>query len=273
MAVFQHVLWGYELTYPDDWIHRTTGGDSKHGEVEAFAMIPEALTADYQGPRSGQILLRAEFNSVGQPIEPIWNRHVAMIASWLGAKQVGSAPWKMAGASGIEAEIVLPKKDERRLWTGILQRNLTVLNFLVLHLKEEYLLFQPLATQIIASLRFPQEVAGVLTSEDGFPLPPDYVSIPPQDILQDIRDPANWRAYDGQHSIDSLQAFYLREAPNFGWSILEFIPLSNQTDLGFARLKLKKGDRAITLGIMPYQEETSPVARPARLVIKTELVK
>jgi len=264
MAVFQHVLWGYELTYPDDWIQRTMG------EVEAFAMIPEALTPDYNGPRSGQILLRAEFNSSQQAIEPIWNRHMGMIAGWLGAKQVGSAPWKMAGASGVEAEIVLPKKDERRLWTGILQRNLTVLNFLVLHLKEEYGLFQPLATQIISSLRFPQEVAGVLTTADGFPLPPDYMPVPAQDILQDIRNPSNWRAYDGQSSIDSLQAFYLREAPNFGWSILEFIPLSTQTNLGFARLKLKKGDRGITLGIMPYQEENGPTTRPARLVLKSE---
>ncbi len=264
MTVFQHVLWGYELTYPDDWIHRTMG------EVEAFAMIPEALTPDYEGLRSGQILLRAEFNSAQQSIEPIWNRHVAMIASWLGAKQVGSAPWRMAGASGIEAEIVLPKKDERRLWTGILQRNLTVLNFLVLHLKEEYPLFQPLATQIIASLRFPQEVAGVLTSEEGLPLPPGYMSIPPQDILLDITDPACWRAYDGQQSSAALQAFYLREAPNFGWSIMEFVPLSNQTDLGFARLKLQKENHSIILGIMPYQEEISPVTHPARLIIKSE---
>ena len=114
----------------------------------------------------------------------------------------------MGGASGVEAEILLPKKDERRLWTGILERGLTVLYFVVLHLKEERDQFEPLATQIISSLRFPAELEGVLTNEDGLPLPPGYSPIQPQSILEDIADATQWRAYDGKSGIDGLQAFY-----------------------------------------------------------------
>ena len=149
MAVFQHVLWGYELTYPDNWAHQTQEG------VEAFAITSQALAPDYVGPDSGQILVRAEWNCAHQPIQPLWNRHIGMLASWLGAKQVGSALWRMGGASGIEAEIVLPKKDNRRLWTGILERNLIVLHFVVIHMKEERSSFEPLATQVISSLFLP----------------------------------------------------------------------------------------------------------------------
>ena len=264
MAVFQHVLWGYELTYPDDWTHQSQGA------VEEFAAIPEALTPEYIGPDSGQILVRGEWNCARQSIEPIWNRHIGMLASWLGAKQIGSAPWRMAGATGLEAEIVLPKKDNRRLWTGILERNFTVLHFVVLHLKEERAEFEPQATKIISSLRFPAEMFGVLTTEDGLPLPPDYMPIPPQEALNDISDPTSWRAYHGQDGIDALQAFYLREAPNYGWTVQEYAPFPSPTELGFARLKLEKGGKLITLGILPYGNEGKSASRPARLVFKLE---
>ena len=249
MSVFQHVLWGYELTYPDNWVHQTTGA------VEAFAAIPESLTPDYSDENSGQILVRGEFNCAHQPIGPLWNQHVGKLASWLGAKQVGSAPWRMGGAIGIEADILLPKKDNRRLWTGILERGFTVLNFVVLHLKEERAIFEPLATQIISSLRFPPEVAGVLTNEDGLPLPPGYSPIQPQSILEDIADPTHWRAYDGQSGVDGLQAFYLREAPNYGWTVAEYAPFPSPAELGFARLRLVKEAQEVMLGIMPYRGE------------------
>lgn len=262
MAVFQQVLWGYELTYPDDWVHET------QGPIEAFAAVPEALSPDYVGNNSGQILVRGEWNCARQAMEPIWSRHIGMLAGWLGAKQVGSAPWRMAGASGLEAEIVLPQKDQRRLWTGMLERNFTVLLFVVLHLKEEREIFEPVATQIISSLRFPAEIAGVLTDDEGFPLPPDYSPIQPQSVIEDISDPQNWRAYDGQSGVDALQAFYLREAPNYGWEIAEYVPFPSPSNLGFARLKLVKADRTVTLGLMPYKSESKSTTFPARLVFK-----
>ena len=262
MAVFQHVLWGYELTYPDDWAHRTLGA------MEGFAAIPEALTPDYAGPDSGQILVRGEWNCARQPIEPIWNRHIGMLASWLGARQVGSAPWRMGGATGLEAEIVLPKKDDRRLWTGILEHNFTVLHFMVLHLRQERPEFEPFATRIISSLRFPPEMAGVMTDPEGLPLPPDYSPIQPQNVLPDIADPAQWRAYDGQSGADALQAFYLREAVNYGWSVEEYVPYPSPADLGFARIKLTKGQQSVTLGIMPYSAGDKNTPALARLVFK-----
>ena len=262
MAVFQHVAWGYELTYPDAWIHATLG------EVEGFAAIPEALTPDYDGKLSGQVLVRADFNGLGQPIEPIWTRHIGMLAGWLGAKDVGSSDWRIGQAVGLEAEIVLMKKDDRRLWSGILTRRLTILHFIVLHLKEEYEIYQQEASKIIASLRFPQEVAGVLTSAEGLPLPPDFEPIPPQDILDDIEEPARWRAFDGVESIGALQAFFLREAVNYGWTIADFGAYPDPTGPGFARFVLEKKDKRITLGLLPYRSEETGIAQPARIVYK-----
>ena len=264
MAVFQHVLWGYELIYPEDWIHKSLG------DVEGFALIPEALTPDYAGPKSGQILVRGEWNCARQPIEPIWNRHIGMLASWLGARQVGSAPWRMGGATGIEAEIVLPKKDQRRLWTGILERGMTVLNFVVLHLKEEREIYQTAATKILASLRFPAEMADVLISDSGFLLPPGYGPISLESVLDDVHDPDRWRAFDGASDVGALQAFYLREAPNHGWSIDEYAPFPSPAELGFARLRMEKDGRKITLGILPYQVEGNQKNTFGRLVFKLD---
>jgi hypothetical protein len=261
MSVFQHILWGYELTYPDDWAQRTLG------PVEGFAAIPEALTPDYSGENSGQILVSSTWNSYQQPVEPLWNQHMTKLAIGLGSKHVGSAPWQMGGASGVEAEIRLPKKDERRLWTGVLERGLTVMYFVVLHLKAERLKFEPLATQIISSLRFPAKIEGLLTSEDGLPLPPGYSPIPPQSILEDIGDAAQWRAYDGKSGIDGLQAFYVREARNYGWTVAEYAPFPSPADLGFARFKLVRNGEQVMLGILPYRgEEKGSV--PGRLVFK-----
>lgn len=261
MTVFQNILWGYALSYPDQWAHRTLGA------LEGFAEIAEAFDPDYSGPNSGQILARGEWNCPRQPIEPIWNRHIGMLASWVGAKQLGSAPWRMGGAVGLEAEIVLPKKDNRRLWTGILEHHFTVLHFVVLHIREERAEFEPQATQIISSLRFLPNVSGVLATEDGLPLPPGYEPVNPQDIVEHIANPDQWLAYDGQSNVGALQAFYLRESPNYGWQIIEYVPFPSPAELGFGRLTLTKGDRTLTLGIMPYQDGEGKETL-GRLVIK-----
>lgn len=263
MAVFQHVLWGFELTYPEDWFHRNLG------DVEAFAMLPEALNPDYDGPKSGQVLVRCEWNALGQPIQPIWNRHIGLLSGWMGAKTVGSAPWHMGGATGIEAEIVLPRKDEKRLWTGVLERDRIVLHFVVIHLKQEFEIYQSGATAIISSLRFPRKIEGVLNTED-LPLPPGYRPVPAQDLVDDIRDPQKWLAFDGEQGIGALQAFFLREAPNFGWKILEYVPFTGSDEMGFARLRLERKGRQVTLGILPYPGEDRAVSQPARLVFKFE---
>lgn len=262
MAVFQHILWGYQLTYPDGWIHQSKD------MVETFAAIPEAVSEDYAGPGSGQILVRGEWNPFGQPIEPIWNKQVGLMASWLGAKKIGSAPWRLGSATGLEAEIVLAQKDRRRLWSGILEWKNVVLNFVVLHLKEERAAFEPLATQIISSLEFPSEMAGVAASEDGLPLPPGYAPIPPQDFIEGIANPENWRAYDGCAGADALQAFYWREAPRLGWKVDEYVPYPSASDIGFARFRLNKDGRGVMLGILPFKENPESPVVMGRLAFK-----
>jgi hypothetical protein len=263
MAVFQHALWGYELTYPDGWAHQT------QGEIETFAVTPQALDPDYSGENSGQIMVRAGWNCPRRPIEPVWNEHIGKLASWLGAKKVGSAPWRMSGAAGMEAEVVLAKKDPRRLWSGILEQDFLVLHFLALHLKEERAVFEPPATRVISSLRFLKAVDGVSAAAEGWPLPPGYEPIPPQEVLTDISDFSVWRAYSGRSNIQALQAFYWRETANFGWRVDEYAPFPAPGDPGFARLRMERAGRRVTLAILPFAGETEDEIF-GRLVFKLE---
>jgi hypothetical protein len=263
MTVFQQILWGYEITYPDTWTHQTVQ------DSDAFVTTPDALDPHYQGEDAGQLLVRGEWNWAHQPIEPLWNQHIGMLAGMLGAKQVGSAPWKIGQATGLEAEIVLPKKDNRRLWTGILMRDFRVLHFMVTHPKEVREQFEPVATKIISSLNFPDRIQGIETSAEGLPLPPGYMSAEPKSILPDIPDPRQWRAYSGREGIGALQAFYLREIPTHNWRIVEYVPFPGEFDLGFARLQLQKDGRQVTLGIMPNEiSETMISSSPANVVFK-----
>jgi hypothetical protein len=78
----------------------------------------------------------------------------------------------------------------------------------------------------------------------------------------------NWRAYDGGSQAGALQAFYLREAPNYGWQITEYVPFPSASELGFARIHPHNDARQLILGIMPFGETKVTSASPARLVIK-----
>lgn len=255
MPVFQHILWGYELTYPEHWIHQSVQ------DADAFAPA-EDLDA-------GQISVRGEWNWERQPIEPLWIRHIGKLAGMIGAKQVGSAPWRLGDAAGLEAEIVLPKKDNRRLWTGILMRDFRVLHFMVSHPKEVRKQFEPLSTKLISSLRFLNQILDLKTSREGIPLPPGYKAVDPKSILTDISDPTKWRAYSGEAGIGALQAFYLREVPVHNWEMEEYVPFPSSSELGFARLQLHRRDRKITLGMMPYDPSgTITASSPANIVFK-----
>jgi hypothetical protein len=263
-ARFQHKLWGYELTYPDDWAHRSMG------EVEGFAARPEALDAAHDKPQSGHLLVRAAWNGVRQPVEALWEAHIGRVASMVvGAKKVGSAPWTLAGASGFEAEIVLPKKEQSRLWVGFLSRETTLLEFMVAHPLEERSWFEPQVTEILKSLHFSEHVDGLAVHEWGIPLPPDCEPIEPTEILKDIPDPTAWQTFDSPHSIGGLQAFYAREAPHYGWTIETFQPFPGQHTLGFARLRLRQGERLMALGLLPYQHAPSDPELLGRIAFKT----
>ncbi len=89
-------------------------------------------------------------------------------------------------------------------------RDFRVLHFMVTHPKEARADFEPAVTKVISSLRFPNRILGIKTSREGIPLPPGYEAVDPKNILPDVSDPANWRAYSGTAGIGALQAFYLR---------------------------------------------------------------
>ena len=261
-AKFQQKLWGYELICPDDWVHRSMG------EVEGFAARPEGLEPADNETQSGHLLIRAAWNGIRYPVEELWEAHIGKVASMVGAKKVGSAPWVLAGASGFEAEIVLPKKEERRLWVGFLSRETILLEFMVAHPLDERSWFEPQVTELLKSLRFLEHIDGLAVHECGIPLPPDCEPIEPTKILKDIPEPAEWQAFDSLHSIGGLQAFYAREAPHQGWTIETFQPFPGEHNLGFARLRLRQGNRLIALGLVPYQRDPADPELSGRIAFK-----
>jgi hypothetical protein len=144
-----------------------------------------------------------------------------------------------------------------------------VLHFMVAHPKEVREQFEPIITKVITSLRFPGRILGIKTSPEGLPLPPGYTSTDPKRIVTDIADPENWRAYAGEAGVGALQAFYLRELPVHNWELVEYAPFPGPSELGFARLSLRKDNLQMTLGLMPYAEsEAMNSSTPANIVFK-----
>ncbi len=251
------------MTYPDDWTHQPAQ------DAEAFAPKVDLQTLDDGVENAGQLLVRAEWNWERQSIEPLWTRHIGMLAGLLGAKDIGSAPWKIGKSTGLEAEIVLPKKDPRRLWVGILTHDFRVLQFMATHPKEAREQFEPVASKIISSLRFPNRMLGINVSPEGLPLPPGYVSVDPNSLLTDIAEIQQWRAFAGKAGIGALQAFYLRELPVHNWEIEEYLPFPGPAEPGFARLRVRRDTLRVTLGLLPYAaSETGIASSLANIVFK-----
>lgn len=264
MTLFRHILWGYELTYPDDWSHQA------FRDADTFTEPSVDLEQADLETEAGQLVVRGEWNWSRQPLGPLWNEHMGKLASMMGAKHVGSAPWRIRNAVGREAEIVLPKKDNRRLWVGILTHDFRVIHFMVTHSKDRRGQFEPVVTKVISSLRFPGRIMGIKTNRDGLPLPPDYTLVDPKSILSDISDPEQWTAYSGKSDIGALQAFYLRELPVHNWEVEEYVPFPGPShELGFARLRLRRDTLRLMLGLMPYTEtEAIGSSIPANIVFK-----
>jgi hypothetical protein len=262
MSHFEQVLWGYGLTFPDDWIHRA------FPKAEGFAAHLRGLAPDAAGPASGHILIQAEWNGRRRPVEPLWSAHIARFATMVGAKQVGASAWAMAGASGFEAEVAMPKKEEKRLWVGFLSREATVLKFMVVHPMQDRPWFEPAATGILTSLKFVDHTQGIQVHESGLPLPPDCRRIEPAVALNDISEPEKWRVFESPHSLGGLHAFYLREAPAHGWQIETFESISDETDSGFSRIRLRRGEKVIALGLLPYLPRPADETVLGRIAIK-----
>ena len=202
MAIFQHPLWGFELTYPDSWVHQRNGDADGFAEnIAAFDNVNDA------NEQAAHMLIRGEWNGRREPIAPLWNQHITKLSIMLGAKQVGSSPFSMGGANGFEAEIQMPKRKNRRLWAGLLARDTIILHFMVSHPKEERANFEPQATQIISSLRFLEQVNNIPTNDEQLPLPPDYNPVDPATLVSDINTGERWQAYTGTSDLGALQAF------------------------------------------------------------------
>jgi len=259
MAIFQHPLWGFELTYPDDWAHQSNAG------VDGFANNAEAFDrADVANGQAAHLLVRGEWNGRREPVAPLWNQHITKLSIMLGAKKLGSSLFSMGGANGFEAEIQMPRRENRRLWVGILAREAVILHLMISHPREERSDFEPQATQIIASLHFVERASDIATTKFGIPLPPNYKPVDPVSLVPDAQDCDSWQAYHGNSDIGALQAFYFREAPIHEWEISEFIPFPNQSDIDFARLRIRKNEVTATLGILP-SEHKKPIGK---IVIK-----
>jgi hypothetical protein len=250
MAIFQHPLWGFELTYPDDWAHQS------NADADGFAKNAEVFDqANVANGQAAHMLVRGEWNGRREPIAPLWNQHITKLSIMLGAKKLGSSPFSMGGANGFEAEIQMPQRENRRLWAGILAREAVILHLMISHPREERAEFEPQATQIIASLRFIERASDIATTQFGIPLPPNYKPVDPASLVPDAQDYDSWQAYDGSSDIGALQAFYFREAPIREWEISEFIPFPNQSNIDFARLRIRKNEVTATLGILPSEHK------------------
>ncbi len=249
MKLFQHQLWGYQIQLPEDWEHK------RFASRDGFAADLKAFEPNYQGETLAQLLILGQWNSLQKPVSELWQRHLGKVSLMLGAKNLASAAWEMAGARGLEAEIILPKKNPQRLWTGILENGMLVLSFLALHWKENRQEVEPIISGIISSLKFLKGVDDLPTNKSGFPLPSVVEPTDPLSIVADIPDPDNWLAYKTEHEPGALQAFYTRELPRLGWEITRYVPYPNSGDLPFARLLMNKEDREYSLGIMPGGEE------------------
>jgi len=199
MAIFTDTLWGYRLIYPDDWVHQS------HGDNEAFAAVLEAHSTGYNGPQAGHIVIRPEFNHTGESIEPLWDQHLTKLSIMMGAKKVGSAPLILGGGRGFEAEIVLPKKKDQRMWLGILAHGLTILHTMATHPIENREWFNPIATEIISSTRFFSHIKDLPTTDLGIPIPKDFTVVDPVEVIQNLDHPKDWQAFSGPAGIHALE--------------------------------------------------------------------
>ena len=249
MPTFVHPLWGYALDYPAGWAHRD------EGEVTAFAARPEALNADYEGEGMGYLLIRPELNPFMRPIEPLWTEYITKIAIMRGAKKLGASPLKVGNLQGYEAELLLPAKQNRRLWVGLLAAGGVILHLMVTHRKDDRDLFQEPASRMVSSLRFVAALEEVATTPRGLPLPAGYSPTAPEAVVEGVDAPNKWEAFTGSAPIGGVQVFYLREAPQHGWEIAEYYPYPNpKAPSPYARLLLEKDGTVAAVALLPREK-------------------
>ena len=249
MPTFVHPLWGYALDYPEGWAYRDDG------EVVAFAARPEALDPDYEGEGMGYLLIRPELNPFLRPIEPLWTEYITKIAIMRGAKKLGASPLNVGSLQGYEAELLLPRRQRRRLWVGLVAAGGVILHLMVTHRKEDRDTFQKPASRMVASLRFVASTENVALTEQGVPIPPDYRAVDVDEVVEGVEDKSRWEAFTGNAPIGGVQVFYLREAPQYGWTVSEYYPYPNpKAPAPHARMILEKDDHVAAVAMLPREE-------------------
>lgn len=263
MTEFLESTWGYSFQIPDHWLERNKKG------VRWFFPNRFASQKPSMEMSQGYLIVRPDWIFDRQDIEVLWQRHVGTTAGMVGAKNVGSAPLRIREAQGLEADIILPKKENKRLWLAILRQGPIVMNMVVEHHLKDRDWFEPEVSAVIASLRFVEHINGLQTGKNSFPLPDEYRPIDPRRVIADIPDPSQWHGYTGPLTIGGLQAFYFRECAQFGWNIKGYTPFpSKESDLGIARFQLEKEGKLCTLGIVPAAAITQDLYMPAHIILK-----
>ena len=242
-------LWGYSFYYPNDWSYQKISG------VDTFTPSDGDDRPANQAMDRGYLLVQPEWNALFKPVQPLWQIHIGRVAPMIGAKNVGTGRWEMAGARGLETEIVLPKSKEERLWVGILPFGRIVLKFVMTHPIEARSWFAPQASDIIKSLHFLTTTPRVEQTGEGIPLPPEANHIDPSRAAIEIKEPSLWKGFKVDEAIGAVQAFYLRESSALGWSLEEFMPYPNDSGLGMARFRLRREDRIVGLGLIPVSSQ------------------
>ncbi len=249
MPTFVHPLWGYALDYPEGWLWE------EQGEVTAFAPHRAALTPDYEGADAGHLAIRPELNPYLRPIEPRWTEYITRVGIMKGAKKLGAAPLKVGNLEGYEAELLMPAKQNRRLWIGLLAAGGIILHLMLTHPKEAKDSFQGAASRMVQSLRFVARTEGVATDAHGLPLPPEYSPAPLEAVLADTSPDEGWQTYTGEAPIAALQAFYLRELPQHGWDISAYYPFPNRSaDVRFASFLAERDGAQAIVALIPYNK-------------------
>ncbi|NPA92019.1 MAG: hypothetical protein GXO55_11350 [Chloroflexi bacterium] len=250
MPTFVHPLWGYALEYPEDWVWR------EEGEVTAFAPHEEALSLTYQGDRMGHFVVRPELNPYLRPIEPLWTHYITRIGIMRGAKKVGASPLEVGNLKGYEAELLLPTKENKRLWVGLLAGGGVVLHLMVTHRKDEKDYFQPLVSRMVQSIRFVERTEGVSLDDWHIPVPPGYTPAPPGEVVEGDLSGQKWKAYTGDAPIAALQVFFLRELPHAGWHIDAYYPYPNRDrEVRFASFLISQEGQEGVVALLPRGEK------------------
>ncbi len=248
MPTFVHPLWGYALDYPDGWVW------AEQGEVTAFGPDEDKLNPNNL-QQAAHFAIRPELNPYLRPIEPLWTAYITRVSIMKGAKKVGASPLKAGKLAGYESELLMPAKQQRRLWVGLLAAGGIILHLMLTHPIDEKATFQAPVSRMVQSLRFVAHTDDLAQNAAGVPLPPHYRPTAVESVLADTNAEQGWEAWAGDAPLAALQAFYLRELPQHGWKIAAYYPFPNrEPDIRFASfLAQREGAQAI-VALIPHGE-------------------